>query len=444
MEACEKAKQALATIDSYEIPLPYKGKIEQLQITSEQFENLTQDLVHHTIDKSENALQKAGLTWNTVSRILLVGGSTRLRMVQKRLKQVSGKELTLFQNVDQLVALGAALYTQQKITPQGQRQIPIAPAVPTGIAIASDNSAGSILVTLKESTSHGLGVIIVDRQGGKAKLATSVIIKPQSSIPAVASRDDYKTKPHQTEVHIPIVQADSDGLDPTSCLINKTYRFMGIPDRSQPSQIRVAFSYDKDAMIDVVAHDVQTKTILDKEIIEFTLPEIIEIQEEAQILLILDTSGSMEGEPLEQAKIEVKKVCDDLKDTSCRLGLIQFGAKVNVVYSLTHELYKIKNAVDSLYADNGTPMAEGIHLALAEFRRITGNRVAVLVSDGAPNDKDDALTQANALKNEGVTLFTISIGSSGADFLQEIGDAYTQIASSSGLSEAIGQLLNSL
>jgi len=441
-EACEKAKKALATTDSYEIPLFYKGKFEQFKITSKQFENRTQDLVMHTIEKTESALQKAGISWEKVSRILLVGGSTRLRMVEQYLKQFSsGKELTKYRNVDELVALGAALYTKQQVTPEGQRQITIVPSGPSGIAIASEKSAGIVVVTLKETTTHGLGTVVIDRQGGKVQLVTSVIIKPQSSIPAVASRDDYKTKPHQREVHIPIVQADSDGLDPESCHINKTYRFSGIPERPQPSQIRVTFTYDKDAIIDVIAEDVISNTTLEKETIDFTLPEIIEAPEEIQILLIMDTSGSMANMPIEQAKKEVKKVCDDLKDTPCRLGLIQFGAKVNVVHSLTNDFSKIQRVVDTLYAYNGTPMAEGINLALEEFRNIHGNRVAILISDGQPDNSVEALDKSNTLKREGITLFTISIGTVGAGFLQTIGDAYTQIASSAGLSEAIGQFL---
>jgi Mg-chelatase subunit ChlD len=149
----------------------------------------------------------------------------------------------------------------------------------------------------------------------------------------------------------------------------------------------------------------------------------------------------MEGEPLEEAKREVKKVCDDLKNSGCRLGLIQFGAAVNVVHPLTDDLDKIQKVVDPLYAGNGTPMDEGISLALKQLQDVTGNRVAIVVSDGLPNAENLARDAANRLKAAGITLYTISIGLAGAAFLQSIGDAYTQIDSASGLSEAIGNLL---
>jgi uncharacterized protein YegL len=296
-------------------------------------------------------------------------------------------------------------------------------------------------VTLEESTSHGLGTVVIDRSDGKARLVTSVIIPPSTRIPASESRDDYETRPHQTEIDIPVVQTDEDGLDPYSCHINKTYRFLDIPDRNRPSQIRVTFNYDKDAIINVSAIDVKSQQYLEKQVIDFELPDIVEIPADLQILLVIDTSGSMEGQPLEDAKEEVKKVCKDLKDSGYRMGLIQFGAAVSVVHPLTEDLRKIQKAVEPLYADNGTPMAEGIFLALEQLANVTGNRVAILVSDGLPNDELLALNAAEQLKARGITLYTISIGNAGAEFLRRIGDAYTQIESPTGLSEAIGNLL---
>ena len=441
---CENAKLMLASRDTVEIVLSREGKTKVVQISLEQFEEMTADLLFQTTTKVESALEQAGLKWVNINQILLVGGSTRLRMVERMLTKISGIIPIKYRNVDQLVALGAALYTGETISPGGKRQIAIAKKSSRDIALTSPGKPGSTSITLKESTTHGLGTVVIDRQAGSQRLVTSVIIKPHSPIPVSASRDNYKTAPHQTEVDIPVVQAQQDGLDPYLCHINKTYRFSGIPDRDQESQICVTFYYDKNEIIDVNAVDVLSNGNLEKQIIDFKLPDIKEIPSNLKIILVIDTSTSMEGQPIIDAKKEVKKVCQDLENSNCSMGIIQFGAAVEVVHPLTDDLIKIKEAIAPLSVGNGTPMGEGILLAFQQFKNITGSRIVILVSDGFPNNESIALEAANRLKADGVNLYTISIGHDGAEFLQAIGDAYTQIESAAGISEAIGNLLRNL
>jgi len=216
---------------------------------------------------------------------------------------------------------------------------------------------------------------------------------------------------------------------------------LGIPDRNSPSQIRVTFNYDKDAIINVSVIDVESQQYLEKQVIDFELPDIVEIPSDLNIVLMIDTSSSMEGRPLADAKKEVTKVCEELEGSGHRMGLVQFGAAVDVVHPITEDLRKIQKAVNPLSAENGTPMAEGIFLAREQFEDVQGSKVVILVSDGMPNDEMLAENAANQLKARRITLYTISIGTAGAEFLQKIGDAYTQIESASGLSDAIGNLL---
>jgi len=440
-DECEKAKCMLKTVDTVSIPLSHEGKVEEMSISLTQFDEMTADLLLQTTTKVESALNKAGVGWKDISKILLVGGSTRLRMVERALTEISGISPTKYRSPDELVALGAALYTRQEVTKDGRRQIVLAQQSNRGIVLAPKGSRGIAVVTIEESAAHGLGTVVIDRSDEEVKLGTSVIIPASTKIPASESREDYETRPHQTEIDIPVVQTDEDGLDPYSCHINKTYRFLGIPDRNSPSQIRVTFNYDKDAIINVSAIDVESQQYLEKQVVDFELPDIVEIPSALQILLVIDTSSSMEGQPLEDAKKEVKKVCEELKDSGHRMGLVQFGAAVDVVHPITENLRKIKKAVNPLFAENGTPMAEGIFLAREQLESVQGNKVAILVSDGFPNDEMLAENAANQLKARGITLYTISIGTEGAEFLQKIGDAYTQIESASGLSEAISNLL---
>ncbi len=441
-EECEKSKHMLTRMDRVKIPLSsYDGKIHEVLVSLEQFEEMTDDLLLETLIKAESALQKARMNWNDCNRVLLVGGATRMRMVEQALTRKRGSPLKRYRDPDTLVVLGAALYTRQKIASNGKRQIAIAQQSQRSIAVATQNTRKISLITVEESTTHGLGTVIINRQGKSLKLATSVIIKPHTQVPAFASRDDYETEPHQVEVDIPIVQTDADGLDPYNCHINKTYRFSGIPDRDGPSRISVTFQYNKDAIIDVSAKDLTSNRELEKQVIDFTLPDLRQFPSDLHIIIALDTSGSMGGQPLADAKLEVKKVCTDLEASGCFLGVIQFGAEINVVHPLTDNLHNVYQAVEPLLAGNGTPMGDGILLALEQFNEVKGKRIIILVSDGFPNNEFHARETAKQVKQVGITLYTISIGYEGAAFLQSIGDAYRQIESAAYLSDAIRHLL---
>jgi molecular chaperone DnaK len=438
IEHCELAKRTLSLADTATVMVGFQGKTLSVPVTREEFEEATAGLLEEALQKAQNALSKSGIGWSDLSRILLVGGSTRMKMVANGFKTLSGIETVTWGNPDQLVALGAALYTEQRVTSGGGIEIVVGQRGGGGAVQA--NQGTGIVISLKESTTHGLGTIVVEKAGSRPRLVSSVIIKPRTEIPAESSRADYQAKPRQTEVDVPVVQVDHDGVDPDSCIINKTYRFSGIPDRDAPSPIRVTFYYDKDNMIDVSAVDIASGQTLEKMIIDFALPSI-ETLASMYVVLILDTSGSMAGHPLAQLKIQVKEVCNELMGKGCEVGIVEFGAGIDVVCPLTNDFDRISKDVDGLVAGGGTPMAQGIRLTSGVLREIEGSRVAILVSDGFPDSQPDARLEANRLKELGVTLYTISIGTAGADFLRSIGDAYTQIQSASDLAGAIGKLL---
>ena len=114
-EAAEKAKIELSGMTSASINLPFitadanGPKHLDVTITRAKFEELTADLVQATITPMEKALKDAGLTYNDISKIILVGGSTRIPAVQAAVKRVTGKEPFKGINPDECVAIGAAI-----------------------------------------------------------------------------------------------------------------------------------------------------------------------------------------------------------------------------------------------------------------------------------------------------------------------------------------------
>ena len=114
-QECEKAKIELSGTTTVNINLPFitadatGPKHLDMTITRAKFEELTADLVQATITPMEKALKDAGLTYNDISKVILVGGSTRIPAVQAAVKKVTGKEPFKGINPDECVALGAAI-----------------------------------------------------------------------------------------------------------------------------------------------------------------------------------------------------------------------------------------------------------------------------------------------------------------------------------------------
>ncbi len=109
-DAVVEAKHTLSVRSRAAIRVDFAGTSCEVPVTREQFEELTADLLERTAYTSRQLLAAGGLSWNNVSRILLVGGSTRMPMVARMLQQVTGIVPDRSVNPDEAVARGAALY----------------------------------------------------------------------------------------------------------------------------------------------------------------------------------------------------------------------------------------------------------------------------------------------------------------------------------------------
>jgi molecular chaperone DnaK len=114
-EAAEKAKIELSTAASTDINLPFVTadqagpKHMNLKLSRAKFEQLVEDLVEKTLEPCRRAIVDAGLTAAEIDEVVLVGGSTRIPIVQEKVKQLFGKEPNRSVNPDEVVAVGAAV-----------------------------------------------------------------------------------------------------------------------------------------------------------------------------------------------------------------------------------------------------------------------------------------------------------------------------------------------
>ena len=232
-EAAEKAKKELSSATTTNINLPFitataEGpKHLDMNLTRAKFDELTSDLIERTAIPVQNALRDAGLTAADLSKVLLVGGSTRMLSAQEKVKQLTGKEPSKSLNPDECVAIGAAI--------QGGK-------------LAGDAGAGDIL--LLDVTPLSLSI---ETMGGVA----TKLIERNTTIPTKKSQVFSTAADNQTAVDIHVVQGEREFARDNKTL--GQFRLDGIlPARRGVPQIEVTFDIDANGIVNVSAKDLGT------------------------------------------------------------------------------------------------------------------------------------------------------------------------------------------
>jgi len=231
-DAAEKAKIELSTKLETEVSLPFIAVTEsgplhlEMRITRALFESLTKDLVEMTRGPIERALSDAKLTPQDIDEIILVGGMTRVPMVQNFIKEIFGKEPNKGVNPDEAVAIGAAIQA----------------AIIAGTEGAKDKD-----VVLVDVTPLTLGIEV---KGGLFE----PIIPRNTTIPVKKSKIFTTVDDYQTEVEIRVYQGERPVAKDNIFL--GSFKLVGIPPapRGVP-QIEVTFDIDSDGIVHVSAKD---------------------------------------------------------------------------------------------------------------------------------------------------------------------------------------------
>jgi len=230
-EAAEKAKIELSSMPQTTISLPFitadhtGPKHLELTLTRARFEEMTQDLLERVTGPVRRALEDAKLSPSDIDKILLVGGATRMPMVQRKVKELLGKEPTKGVNPDECVAVGAAIQA----------------------AILAGEHKDIVLVDV---TPLSLGV---ETLGG----VFTKIIERNTAIPVSRSQIFTTAADNQTTVEIHVLQ----GERPMAADNVSLGRFFleGIPPapRGVP-KIEVTFTIDVNGILQVSAKDLAT------------------------------------------------------------------------------------------------------------------------------------------------------------------------------------------
>ncbi|MCL1791624.1 MAG: molecular chaperone DnaK [Peptococcaceae bacterium] len=230
-ESAEKAKIELSGVTTTNINLPFitmsaEGPLHlDITISRAKFEDLVGDLVESTMGPTRQAMEDSKLSFNQIDQVILVGGSTRIPMVQEAIKRISGKEPHRGVNPDEVVALGAAI--QGGVLAGEMKDIVLLDVTPLSLGI---------------ETLRGVFTRIINRN---------------TTIPTTGAQIFSTADDGQTSVDIRVYQGERE-MAAANKLLGQ-FQLAGIPPapRGIP-QIEVKFDIDVNGIVHVSAKDMAT------------------------------------------------------------------------------------------------------------------------------------------------------------------------------------------
>lgn len=362
-EAAEKAKIELSGVMSTNINLPFitagadGPKHLDMDLTRAKFEAMTADLVERTMGPVRQAMSDAGLSTSDISKVILVGGSSRIPAVQAAIKAFMGKEPYKGVNPDECVAVGAAIQA--------------------GV-LSGEEGTGNVL--LLDVTPLSLGI---ETLGG----VFTKIIDRNTTIPTSKKQVFSTAADNQPSVDIHVLQGERE-----MAADNKTlgrFELSGIPaaPRGIP-KIEVSFDIDANGIVNVSAKDLGTgkeqkititsSGTLDKDEVDRMVKEAeanaeadkkrkegVEVRNQADNMCYQaeKTMKDMEGKGKDELIAKVKAAVDTLKETMKGDDLDKIKADTEALtkplYELSAELYKETQAQEGAAGAQDAAGAQG-------------------------------------------------------------------------------------
>lgn len=255
MIQAEVAKKELSSDDTTEISLYIKGEDFSIKIDREVFENLIETTLCTTLAVMQRTLDEAGLDCKAIDKILLVGGSTRIPIIQSMLEEETNIKPSSEVHPDEAVAIGAAYHAVDVVKQMAAGTFDTGNAEDHGTKGTTVNSDDvpdlDKNYTFKDITSHGIGIVVYDDI--QEKPVNSVIMEKNTEIPAEVIQDGYSTSvPYQEGIQLQVTQGENSNLDYVTIIGSADLK---VRPREHKVPLRIIVSCDRNAIIHVRAVD---------------------------------------------------------------------------------------------------------------------------------------------------------------------------------------------
>jgi molecular chaperone DnaK len=317
IEAAEKAKIELSSVFETNISLPFitadqsGPKHLEMKITRAKFEELTDDLTERCTVPFRQAINDAKLSVNQIDEVILVGGATRMPVIQELVKKLTGKEPNRGVNPDEVVAVGAAI--QAGVLAGEVKDVVLLDVTPLSLGI---------------ETLGGVSTKLIDRN---------------TTIPTRKSQIFTTAEDGQTSVEIHVLQGERDFARDNRTL--GRFMLQGIPPapRGIP-QIEVSFDIDANGIVNVAAKDLGTG----KEQ-RITITASTQLSKDEVDKLVRDAERSSAEDKKRREEVELKNTADSMV-YSTEKTLREMGDKIpaDTKSKIEAELERLKKAI----ADN--------------------------------------------------------------------------------------------
>lgn len=315
-DAAEQAKIELSTVMQTNINLPYVSadasgpKHLNLDLTRSKFEQMTDDLMEATVGPIRQALSDAKLEPEQINKILLVGGATRMPMIQQIIRDLFGKEGDKSINPDECVALGAA--AQAGVLSGEVKDILLLDVTP---------------LTLSIETLGGIATPLIERN---------------TTVPTRKSKIFTTAADGQTAVDIHVVQGERKMAGDNMTL--GKFQLIGIPPAPrQTPQIEVTFDIDANGIVNVTAKDLATGNEQ-----SITITASTNLNDSDVERMVRDAEKYAEEDVKRLAKVEIKNNADQMIYQGEKL-LKDFGEKVpdDLKKELHTKSEQVRKAIES-------------------------------------------------------------------------------------------------
>ena len=372
-------------------------------------------------------------------------------------------------NPDEAVALGAAIQSSKNDESFAVLSVQVVDGkkttdrrttgLSTHTAVKAEKKLNSLsLISLRETTAHAMGMIAVSTDG--TKYINDIIIPANHPRPVKAAKAFSYTTSSRRENEMEIFVLQGDKENPLDCLIPYRYVVTGIRhirDQRGKTTIKVQYSYDKNGIIKVEARqENDTKNLairrdaVPDDMSKYGQPISEEVlqPEQLSVVLAVDVSGSMMGQPLLDAQSAMCEFVKQMDFSYTRVAVLAVSDRTDLVCPLCDDEEQCINRINSItcgqtgYGNMAHPFSEIKELLENE----DGRKFAVVLADGVWDQQDIAIAASKECNRAQIETSAVGFGGADYAFLKNISseEANALFVSQEELTSAFGTIAQSL